>query len=352
MKTSSLITLILLTTLSFTVSADKPPLTKPWWKSPDTLIWTPLPNTLVGCSSTAGTYLDGKFYQICGYQGSSAYQYMQIYNGASWSQSNAFHPVGGVYGHSATVWNGIIVISGAAHAPTDFYNYTSVYDPGNNTWTQSTQMPYVSSFIHGSAMASSNNKCFLFGGAPDSGIPFGFCWNWTPGDTSMNGITGMPAPRNRPAAAECNGLIYVFGGRETVEFFSGKDTIWAYNPLTNYWLVKSAHLLTSRDYATAVSIGNLIFVIGGVGTSQNPLNSVEIYDTTTDTITQGTPLPIPSAGHASAGYTTENSNTSYTGHIYISGGSLGTGAYLGTVSGVYCIKVQPVSLGNLKALYH
>jgi len=314
---------------------------------PASLSWSPLPNTLVGCSSTAGTYFTGSFYQICGYLGAPFmdYQYIQIFNGATWIQSSSSHPGGGVHLHSAAVWNGKLVISGG-QSQSSFYNFTSIYDPSGSSWIQSTPMPI--SNLCSTAMASVNNKCYMFGGLQGNSY-YNTTYQWTPGDSAMVPKASMPGARRGLAVAECNGLIYAFGGSSdpTTE----TNTIWVYNPINNSWVTKQATLIYPVRSATAVTIGNYIFILGGFG-GQQPQSSVEVYDTISDQISLSTPLPIASGGHASAGYITENSNTSYTGHIFVSGGSLGTGAYIGTVSGVYCNKVEPTTLGNLKALYH
>jgi N-acetylneuraminic acid mutarotase len=317
---------------------------------PDTLFWEPLPNSSVSCSYTAGVYLANKYYQVCGSQGINGdYKYMQIYNGSSWAQSTTMHPYG-VSGHSTAIWNGKIIISGglSASSPSGYYNSTSIYDSnGSTSWLPSTPMP-ISSFIY-TAMASYNNKCYLFGGSQMFSTYYNTVFQWTPGDSSMILKANMPDNRCGLAVAECNGIIYAFGGK--AEPSSWTNTIWAFNPASNNWTVKQAHLSTARAFASAVAIGEKIYIIGG-SNQYNSYSTVEIYDTNNDTITTTTSLPLTTASHASAGYITENSNTSYTGHLFVSGGSLGTGAYLGTVTGVYCNKVQPTSLGNLKALYH
>jgi len=320
---------------------------------PDTLTWSVLPNTLVACRYTAGAYFSGKFYQICGmdlnYQD---YKYIQIYDGSGWSQSISSHPMG-ICTHSAAVWNGKIVISGGSSqaTPGGYYDYTTMYDPIDTSWIVSTPMPQDGMCFTG--MATVNGKCYLFG-SEGPGSTLDTTYEWVPGAPNMTSKASMPAPRCDMAVAECNGKMYLFGGRQEPNLFF--NSIWEYNPVSNSWIIKNATLSTNRIGAGAVTIGTKIYVIAGRSNWNAYLNSVDIYDIISDTISTGTSLLNPISSFATAGYFIQDSNTTYTGHIYVSGGSNGSTtyntAYLGTVSGVYCNKVQPTSLGNLKALYH
>jgi len=335
--------LVLISSLSF--AAEK------WWNLPDSLSWSALPYTLYACQGTAGAYLNGKYYQICGFMSTNDYRYMQIYSGSSWTQSPTMHPEG-IHNHSAAVCNGKIIVSGGENLdlPSGSYDYTTIYDPsGLTSWTQSTPMPQTS--MSYTAMASANNICYLFGGKRGASF-LSTTYEWTPGVASMTPKSDMPAPRRSMAVAECNGKIYAFGG--CVENTS-YNNIWEYNPSSNSWIVKTALLNTPRHAATAVTIGNKIYIIGGASNGSVILNTVEVYDVTNNTISSGLPLLYITAYHASAGYASPTSNTTYTGHIYVSGGTyIGYSlriANLGTVTGVSCVKVEPASLGNIKAQY-
>jgi N-acetylneuraminic acid mutarotase len=346
MKTISLVSLVLLSASIFAFPADKPPLTKAWWKTPDTLSWSSLPNTIQGCSYTAGAYLDGNFYQICGMDPNTLmYPYMQVFNGSSWSLAG-WHPAGGISNHSAAVWNNKIVVSGGYIVENPHYfGYTTVFSPSDNSWIQSTPMAVPNNL--NTAMACVNGKCYIFGGniTPTS------TYYWTPGDANMLPRAAIPNNRSAASAAVYNGKIYLFGGNNT--------SILLYDPDADSWTTKTAVLNPMRNRAVAVTIGDLIYIIGGL-TGSSVLNEVKIYNPINDTITDGPPLPYITFGHAAAGTLIPNGKcTTYTGKIYVSGGSntimydmaLLT-AELGTVTGVNPVKVEPTSLGNIKALYH
>jgi len=336
-----IISIALLSLLVLTLVA----LAKPTFENtPETLTWSLLPPNLVSCTQTAGAYYNGLYYQICGLNGLSPYSHMLIYNGSSWYVSSATHPGGGVYYHSAAVLNGKIIVSGGSSQPGTYYSYTTVYDPSTSSWTNSTPMPVEG--LCGTAMATYQGKCYLFGGiVGGTTVHRGNC-RWTPGDSAMTRREGLPAARCYAAAAECNGKIYIFGGLDSAKNVTW--TIWEYNPIPDGWSVKPCQLIVPVASATAFTVGDEIYIIGGYPLSRT---NVQIYDTVRGTIRTSTSLPVSTGGHASAGYVTENGNASYTGHIFVSGGSLGLSAYLGVV-GDYYYNVQPASLGSIKACYH
>jgi len=344
--------IILSSTLIFVFIFTLLALAKPTFdNTPVTLSWSFLPNTLVGCMGTAGVCLDGKYYQICGCSGGyQDYDRAQIFDGVSWSQSPCQHPMG-VFDHSVAVWNNKIVVSGGgSYPPPSWCNYTTLYDPTAQTWVQSTPMPQ--SYMEATAMASVGDKCYLFGG-----------WNglnslhntyaWSPGDAAMVPKTNMPDVRSAPAAATYNGKIYIFGG--SINYTAVGNNIWEYNPSSDSWTVKSTTLIQATGGATAVTIGDKIYVMGGFNINDDGTNTVQVYDPINNTISLGPPLLYATSGHAAGGYTIPLSNSTYMGKIFISGGGWSIIPYntaiLGTVTGVTFNKVQPESLGVLKALY-
>ncbi len=310
--------------------------------TPETLTWNPLPPTLVSCMKPAGVYYNGLYYQICGLNGVSPYSHMLIYNGF-WSASAATHPGGGVYDHSAAVLNGKIIVSGGATQQGICYNYTTVYDPATSSWTTSTPMPVAG--LRGTAMVSTRGKCYLFGGIVGGQTVHNGIGRWTPGDTAMTRIQGLPTARCYMAAAECNGKIYVFGGLDSAK--NGTWTIWKYDPKIDTWSTEPCQLIVPVASATAVTVGYKIYIIGGYPYSRT---NVQVYDTVKHAITTSTSLPVSTGGHASAGHFISSGNGFYSGLIYVSGGDLGLGAYRGIV-GDYDNEVQPASLGSIKACY-
>jgi N-acetylneuraminic acid mutarotase len=308
-----------------------------------------MPDTPKACCCTAGVYLDGKYYQVCGKDFDFfKYPKMQVFDGSSWQEIGT-HPAGGVWLHSATVWNNKIVVSGGVTSedPTS-YNFTTIFNPTDASWIPSTPMPVENNA--GTAMACVNEKCYLFGGYQDqTGV-----YSWTPGDANMSLRAALPEGRTDHCVAVYNGNIYLFGGK-----FSGmqRNTIFMYNPSSNVWTIKSATLNPPVFNATAVTIGERIYIIGGAADGLIG-NTVQVYNPLNDTISAGPPLLFSTYAHAAAGTTIINENGMYTGKIYVSGGSIAGFLWpihtfnIGNVVGNAPFTIEPSSLGIIKSLYY
>jgi len=160
--------------------------------------------------------------------------------------------------------------------------------------------------------------------------------------------TNMPLVKSGGAAAEYDGIIYYFGGNDSVVDFEEPKSTYAYNPLTNSWAKKAsmplglynlkAHTVGDRIYImseisnsssryeiytleydpvndkwkfkaprptlrygfSSAEVNGLIYVIGGVGKNYDLLNGgwswerkdyVEIYNPQTDSWSNGQPTP-------------------------------------------------------------
>lgn len=112
-------------------------------------------------------------------------------------------------------------------------------------------------------------------------------------------VASMPTARERVAAAEYDGLIYVAGGSNgsTPDMSSPLKTFESYHPATNTWKTL-AHMPTRRDGPAAVTgTDGRIYVLGGLGDSVF-LSSVEAYDPATNKWTSVTPMNTPRGGVA------------------------------------------------------
>jgi len=102
----------------------------------------------------------------------------------------------------------------------------------------------------------------------------------------------MPTARYGLSAGVIDGKLYVAGGAYGANTaFSVLNTLEIYNPSTNSWTT-GAPMPTARvSHAVAVLDGKL-YAVGGTVSYQGPaLNTVEIYDPSTNTWTTGTPMP-------------------------------------------------------------
>lgn len=114
--------------------------------------------------------------------------------------------------------------------------------------------------------------------------------------------------RLQSATAVHNGQMYVMGGFETdgATYSTANE---AYNPLTDTWTSKAAIPASSADatfvgrtYARAETVGDHIYLIGGLGTPGNVEKDViQAYNANTNTWegTDRTPMTTDRQGHAS-----------------------------------------------------
>jgi len=118
--------------------------------------------------------------------------------------------------------------------------------------------------------------------------------------------------RSHPATVVYQDKIYVFGGGGPA--FKSLNTVEVYDPLRDRWSTARG-MPTLRSGAIAVTLGDLIYVIGGGFKKPDGkfrfLPTVEIYDPQTDTWEQGPDMLKPHDYPAAA---------LVNGHIYIMGG--------------------------------
>jgi len=154
--------------------------------------------------------------------------------------------------------------------------------------TSTSAIPKLRSGRCGHASVVVKNYAYLIGGADRSNNDKSVLRiNLNDRQSGWENVTSMKQARFCCAAATHNGIIYAFGGMDenyrrvsTVEVF---DTA---NPDGEWKLLNNA-MSKERSSHCVVTIGDLFFVIGG------GLNSVEVFDTTTQSFRNGPPLPIP-----------------------------------------------------------
>lgn len=70
--------------------------------------------------------------------------------------------------------------------------------------------------------------------------------------------------------------IYVCGGRTQSDLV--RDEVGSYDIRTDSWADEASHLKEARICASAASFGSIIFIVGGLGSNWDSLNSVEYLD--------------------------------------------------------------------------
>jgi N-acetylneuraminic acid mutarotase len=134
----------------------------------------------------------------------------------------------------------------------------------------------------------------------------------------------MPTARFGLAAVAVNGKIYAIGGRNY-----GTNTVFnlveVYDPSTNTWTSASspnppAPAPTARTGLGAVAVSGKIYAFGGINNTNTVLNTVEVYDPSTNTWSTTTPAGQPLATMVTARYAFGAATVN--GQIYAIGGNV------------------------------
>lgn len=134
---------------------------------------------------------------------------------------------------------------------------------------------------------------------------------WTPPD-GPDALELMPTGRGQAAAAEVDGIVYVFGGNNCF------GNCWlttneGYDVKNDVWITGLAPMLGDlRGLLTATAVDGKIYVMGGVNSYFPPTYDYNhIYDPATDSWSEGPVLPHRRSHHAAV---------ALDGKIYLIGG--------------------------------
>jgi hypothetical protein len=190
------------------------------------------------------------------------------------------------------VVNGKIYVIGGRNN-SSYLNINEMYDPVTDTWTTKTPMPTPRAYL---AVAAYRNKIYAIAGSTGTGSS-------TLANEVYDTITDTwetlsplqsDTVRNHLSANVVNGKIYVISGVAS-DFPRGAPSSAensVYDPLLDAWTTKAPIPQPVFQYASAV-VDDKIYVIGGRNFQSTPsiLGLTQIYDTTTDTWTNGHSMP-------------------------------------------------------------
>ncbi|QIB68396.1 hypothetical protein Ami103574_03275 [Aminipila butyrica] len=192
------------------------------------------------------------------------------------------------YAASSAVGNKIYILGGTGiiGAKTGKLDSVEVYDAQTDTWTTGKSMPTARAGLTSSVV---RNKIYAIGGANDSGNLAAVEIYDTQTDTWTTGKS-MPTAREGAASSVVGNKIYVMGGVSIIGTNPRIiETVEIYDTETDTWTTGKS-MPTARSLLTSSVVGNKIYAIGGGNNSQR-LSTVEIYDTQTDTWTIGKSMP-------------------------------------------------------------
>ena len=219
----------------------------------------------------------------------------QVYDPATnqWS-TVAPLPVPATLDHvqTAAVGGKVYYIGGITSWPGTSVGNVYVYDPATNTVTTGAAMPAGRDRGAG-GIAAYNGKIYLAGGVHD-GTTVAWFDVYDPATDAWASLPDLPHRRDHFQAAVVNGRFWAIGGR-----ISSASTRVGYNEAFDFaagsWSTGFAPLPTLRGgFATAV-FGTEVAVIGGEGGGL-AFNTVEAYDTASNTWRTLTPMPTARHG--------------------------------------------------------
>lgn len=157
-----------------------------------------------------------------------------------------------------------------------------------------------------------NDRIYLFGGRNfQESTDF---WRFDPETETYEALPDLPSPQRGLVGASVGGRIYAIGGANN--FNLAVPFTRAYDPSSHVW-AELAPMLSARSEAAVVTIKDQIWVLGG--DNNGALQSVEIYDTKTDTWRAGPVLPVGRRGAMA---------TAYQGEVVLVGGVGQDGAFI------------------------
>jgi N-acetylneuraminic acid mutarotase len=172
-----------------------------------------------------------------------------------------------------------------------------------------------------------DNQIYIFGGWTGVGTYSSHSIRYDTVTGSSTNLAAMPKAIDSPVAAYYQGNIYLAGGRTNGGI--SVDTLYQYNIQQDTWKVLSGMLKGVSQAMGAMDDSGRLWVVGGFNSADKAsTNTVQIYDTATNTWSNGTSLP--SAIYSGAGFKVNNT-------LYIAGGMGGGNNVL---SSVYAIAMN------------
>jgi len=167
------------------------------------------------------------------------------------------------------------------------------------------------------AIAHHDGYLYHIGGETDWWVPTNSVHRYDPTSDSWIAVAPLPTARYGMDAVTIGDLIYVPGGSaDTDDTGNGGtflDELLVYDPASDSWS-SAAPMPVALTYASAVSSGNKLYVIGGEKNDGAYVNTLYIYDPNSDSWSTGAPMNQPRAyaGAAAVG-----------SKIYVAGGFAG-----------------------------
>jgi N-acetylneuraminic acid mutarotase len=172
-----------------------------------------------------------------------------------------------------------------------------VYDIGADAWSSGSSAAESRSALVGGV---AGGKFYAIGGRGGLGST-GTVEVYDPVGDTWTTVASLNQPRAGLVAASVGGLIYAMGGRNGASVGSGTlfDTNEVYDPSTDTWTEMSPMPLAVSDATATVGDDGFIYVVGGAISPGGYVGDLQIYDPANDEWSLGSSLPVPRAGMGS-----------------------------------------------------
>ncbi|MCL2134728.1 MAG: hypothetical protein FWH37_04130 [Candidatus Bathyarchaeota archaeon] len=172
-----------------------------------------------------------------------------------------------------------------------------MYDPTTDRWSNKTSMPTART---GFATAVYETKIYAIGGSVGD-IFTSNVEAYDPVNDVWQTLASMPTPRSDLTANVVDDKIYLIGGKiysNDSPYYKQTDIVEVYDIKTNSWSTNTSMPAALQGYASAV-IGTKIYIIGGSRQTTSgidtSISTLQIYDTQTDSWSNGQSLIFPSS---------------------------------------------------------
>ena len=177
-------------------------------------------------------------------------------------------------GHIAVWLNGIVYVGGGIATGLNASYTVNCYDPMNNTWISSINIPYCYFTI-----ATLNNMLLIAGGKDKSGVRTNQIMMY---DGQLKNYTKMITARSHATAAGHQGMLILTGGRDdklqrlsSTELFDSNNEQW----------FKCSDLPQPHSGLQSVIVDNVLYLLGGFNKDGNdslavftaPLNTLSTH---------------------------------------------------------------------------
>jgi len=232
-----------------------------------TAAWTakasmPTPRTWMSAAA-----LDGKLYVFGGLSDVNKLDVVERYDPAADEWENRTAMPTARYGAAAVALDGKIYVLGGVNAGNQILKTVDVYDPVQDAW--SAAAPMATGRSRPAAVAGPDGKIYAIGGSTSSTVGMSgytaLVEVYNPATDSWSAAAPLKSSRVGPAAAVSGGRIYVFGGYGVYPGYSARYHMGAevYDPAKNAW--SSAQSMDEARYglAAATTSNGIVYLLGG-----------------------------------------------------------------------------------------